>query len=154
MEVGLVGRDAPALHGEVLSLLPAFWGGRDVRQLHHPVWFRQFGSTAVAARDEAGGLLGYLLGAPTPRGGYVHVIATLPAVRGRGTARTLYARFAAEVASTGRTTVEAITLPTNATSVAFHRRLGFSATLVEDYAGPGEDRVCFTVDVGTLLEHG
>ena len=48
--------------------------------------------------------------------------------------------------------MEAITVPTNAASVAFHQRLGCTATAVEDYAGPGEDRLHFTADVGTLLD--
>jgi L-amino acid N-acyltransferase YncA len=152
VKVGPVGDDAVAFQDEVLSLLPAFWGERDVQHLHHPVWFRQFGEAAFAARDGAGILHGYLLGARTPRGGYAHVIATLPAVRTRGTGRALYARFAAQVAADGGTTVEAITVPTNTGSVAFHQRLGFIATLVEHYAGPGQDRIHFAVHARTLLD--
>lgn len=151
MEVGPVGRGAVAFHAEVLSLLPAFWGERDVRQLHHPVWFRQFGEAAVAARDESGTLIGYLLGGRTPLGGYAHVIATLPRVRARGTGRALYARFAEHVLAGAGTTVEAITVPTNTRSVAFHQRLGFTARLEQHYAGPDEHRMCFTVDAEVLL---
>ena len=151
MDVRPVGDDALVFQREVLSLLPLFWDDRDARHLHHPVWFRQLSGTALAARDETGALIGYLLGAPTPAGGYAHVVATLPAARGQGTGRALYARFAAAVSSSGPTTVEAITMPTNAGSVAFHRRLGFTAELVEDYAGPGEDRVLFRADAATLL---
>lgn len=152
MDVGPVGRDAVAFQGEVLSLLPAFWGEGDVRHLHHPVWFCQFSEAAMAARDEAGTLMGYLLGARTPHGGYAHVIATLPTVRARGTGRAMYARFAEYVLARAGTTVEAITVPTNTGSVAFHQRLGFTAMPVQHYAGPGEHRICFTVDAKTLLE--
>lgn len=152
MEIRPVGSDAVAFQGEVLSSLQAFWGERDVRHLYHPVWFHQFSEAAFAARDDAGSLLGHLLGARTPRGGYVHVIATLPTVRAGGIGRALYACFAARVADQGGTTVEAITMPTNIGSVAFHERLGFTATLVQQYAGPGEDRVHFAVDVSTLLD--
>lgn len=152
MQVESVAGDAPAFQREVLSLLPSFWDQRDVRHLHHPVWFRQFVHVALAARDEDGSLAGYLLGAPTPRGGYAHVIATLPAVRGQRVGAALYARFAAVVLAAPRSTVEAITVTTNTGSVAFHQRLGFTATLVKDYAGPGEDRVHFAVDAKTLLE--
>lgn len=152
MDVRPVDRDAPAFQREVLSLLAAFWGDRDVRHLHHPVWFRQLGRTALAARDETGVLIGYLLGAPTPHGGYAHVVATLPAVRGQGAGRALYAHFAAAVSAPAPAVVEAITMPSNTGSVAFHRRLGFTAALVTDYAGPGEDRVHFQVDAATLLD--
>lgn len=151
MEIGPVAADAVAFQDEVLSTLPSFWDERDVQHLHHPVWFHQFSGTAFAARDDAGDLHGYLLGALTPRGGYAHVIATLPSGRARGTGRALYARFAAHVAANGGTTVEAITVPTNTGSVAFHRRLGFTATLVEQYGGPGQDRVLFAVHAGALL---
>ncbi len=104
-----------ALQSEVLSQLAAFWDERDVRHLHHPVWFRQFGEAALVVRDEAGSLTGCLLGSRTSDGGYVHVVATLATVRGRGVGRALYGRFAAEVSASGRT------MPTNAGSVAFHR---------------------------------
>ena len=152
LDVRQVGVDALAFQRQVLLLLPAFWDDRDVGHLHHPVWFRQLGATALAARDETGALIGYLLGAPTPHGGYAHVVATLPAVRGQGAGRALYARFAAAITSDAPATVEAITMPTNTGSIAFHRRLGFTAELVEDYAGPGEDRVHFGVDAATLLD--
>lgn len=137
---------------EVLALLPLFWGGRDVRHLHHPVWFRQFGETALAARDAHGALCGYMPGAATPLGGYAHAVATLPEMRGHDVGRSLYARFAADVLARGGRAAEAITLPTNSGSIAFHQRLGFSAVLVADYAGPGEDRVHFRADAQMLLE--
>ena len=152
MDVRTVGGDAVAFQREVLAMLPAFWDDRDVGHLHHPVWFRQLGATALAARDGTGALLGYLLGAPTPHGGYAHVVAALPAARGQGLGRALYARFAAGVSCGAPATVEAITTPTNTRSVAFHRRLGFTAELVEDYAGPGEDRVHLRADAATLLD--
>lgn len=152
MQVQVVGQEAAHFQEEVLASLRAFWGGRDVRHLHHPLWFRQFGGAALAVRDEVGCLTGYLLGAPTPFGGYVHVIAILPALRGRGLGRALYAQFASGLSASGPMTVEAITVPTNTPSIAFHRRLGFTATVVRDYAGPGEDRVHFAVKAETLCD--
>jgi hypothetical protein len=41
--------------------------------------------------------------------------------------------------------LEAITATTNTGSVAFHERLGFSAEVVPDYAGPGQARVLFSL---------
>jgi len=125
-----------ALQGEVLAALGEFWGGRDVRHLHHPVWFRQLGDGARTARTGDGRLAGYLLGTRTPALAYVHVVAVRADARGLGVARALYE----DVLASGLP-VEAITTPGNTGSLAFHARLGFTAELVEDWAGPGEDRV-------------
>lgn len=56
--------DAPALFVQILEDLPSFWGDRDARQLHHPVWLRQFSPGALVVRD-GGRLLSYLLGVVT-----------------------------------------------------------------------------------------
>lgn len=42
---------------------------------------------------------------------------------------------------------KAIATPGNRASVDFHRSIGMSATLVPDYAGPGQDRVVFYADL-------
>ena len=125
-----------ALQREVLAALPAFWGPRDVRHLHHPVWFRQLGAGARAARRPDGRLVGYLLGTRTDALVYVHIVAVHADDRGRGVARALYE----DVLAAGLP-VEAITTPGNAGSLALHARLGFTAERVEDWAGPGEPRV-------------
>ena len=124
------------LQREVLAALGEFWGGRDVRHLHHAVWFRQLGAGARAARTADGRLVGYLLGTRTDALAYVHAVAVHPDARGRGVARDLYGDVLA-----GGLPVEAITTPGNAGSLAFHARLGFTAERVEDWAGPGEPRV-------------
>lgn len=128
---------------DVLASLSAFWDGRDVQHLHHPVWFRQFGDDALVARDPAGALAGYLLAHCTPSLAYIHVVSVHPTFRGQGVARSLYDRLLAEAGRQGTERVEAITTPTNEVSVEFHLRLGFAAERVIDYAGPGEDRVVF-----------
>jgi L-amino acid N-acyltransferase YncA len=48
----------------------------------------------------------------------------------------------------GRTAVEAITSPQNATSIAFHRAMGFTVSdPVKDYDGPSLDRVVFLREI-------
>jgi ribosomal protein S18 acetylase RimI-like enzyme len=122
---------------EILAGFDRFWDGRDLRALHHPMFARQFGDTGLVARRD-GELVGYLLGFVTGRGeGYVHLVAVRDDARGTGVARTLYERFAAG----GMTAVTAITSPGNTGSLAFHARLGFTATTVPDYSGPGQHRV-------------
>jgi ribosomal protein S18 acetylase RimI-like enzyme len=141
MTMTVVASPGPDFQPEVLEALAAFWDGRDVRHLHHPVWFRQFGDAALAARETDGELAGYMLAHCTPTLAYVHVVAVRPSSRGMGVARELYETIFARAAAEGAATVEAITTPQNQGSVAFHARLGFAAELVPDYAGPGQDRV-------------
>ena len=139
----------PALYAEVLAALPAFWGERDLRALHQPVWLRQLaGHTHVVRDDEL--LLGYLVGVVSTGGvAYVHLVATRQGARRRGVGRVLHTAFLEHARSSGAQRVEAITTPANEGSVAFHRRLGFAAQLVVDYAGPGQDRVLLTRPLGT-----
>lgn len=69
--------DGPSVFKEVLEDLPSFWGERDVRAQHQPVWFRQFASDAVIVRED-GVLLGYLLGTVTAHElAYVQLIASM-----------------------------------------------------------------------------
>lgn len=133
--------DGPSVFKEILDDLPSFWGERDMRIQHQPVWLRQFASDAVIVR-EGGILLGYLLGAVTTHElAYVQLIATRLDQRGRGLGRLLYDTFLSDARRRGARRVEAITATTNTGSIAFHQRLGFSADVVPDYAGPGQARI-------------
>lgn len=143
VEPALWTTSAPAFQREVLELVPECWPGRDVRFLHHPAWFRQFADAAFSARTDDGVLRGYLLAVLTRRLGYVHLIATHPTARRQGVARSMYDAFFTLAGAEGCAVTEAVTTPENRASIAFHGRLGFTATLVSDYAGPGEDRVHF-----------
>ena len=137
--------DGPSVFKEILKDLPSFWGERDMWAQHQPVWLRQFASDALIVRED-GVLLGYLLGAVTTHElAYVHLIATRTDQRGRGLGRLLYDTFLNDARRRGARRVEAITATTNTGSVAFHQRLGFSADVVPDYAGPGQARVLFSL---------
>jgi GNAT superfamily N-acetyltransferase len=144
MRVGhLPDGDGSTVLGEILADLPAFWGERDMLALHHPVWLRQFAPDALVVREQDE-LLGYLLGALTTRGlAYAHLIAVREDSRRRGVGKLLYDAFFTDAQRRGARRVEAITTTTNTESIAFHRRLGFSADVVADYAGPDEPRVLF-----------
>lgn len=157
-------RIEPLLSGDPAVLLAAvladhhdFWGGRDLRALHHPMWFRQFADAGLVAWQNGDGgrqrLVGYLLGAVTHGGlGYVHLIAVRASHRRRGLGRALWAQFV-ESASVARVReVQAITTPANRDSIAFHTGLGLAAELISDYAGPGQDRVLFHARLQTLRD--
>ena len=140
----LLDGDGPAVLAEILADLPAFWGGRDMRALHHPVWLHQFASDAVVAREDEV-LVGYLLGAVTAQGlAYAHVIAVRTETRGRGVGRRLYEEFFDGAQRHGASRVDAITTMANTASIAFHDKLGFTADVLTDYAGPDAPRILFS----------
>ena len=129
---------------EILRNLRRFWGDRDLRHLHHPMFFSEFADTAFIARraDAPSEIAGYLLGFVAPTGdGYIHLVAVRDDARALGLGRRLYERFAVVAARRGATALKAITSPENQGSIAFHRRMGFTVTLEEDYQGSGQPRV-------------
>lgn len=129
---------------QVLADHPRYWGERDLRDLHLLALVQEFGETCLVARSDDG-VLGYLIGFVTPDGtGYVHLIATRDDARGSGLGRDLYGVFAEAARRQGAVRLKAITSPGNKGSAAFHRSLGFDIRVVEDYNGPGEDRVVFS----------
>jgi ribosomal protein S18 acetylase RimI-like enzyme len=129
------------------------WWGRPVQDSLLRLFFEHFLPMSRAAQA-AGNIVGFVVGFQSqthPSVAYAHFIAVAPEYRKAGLARSLYESFFAEARVRGCTSVEAITAPINAGSLAFHRRLGFelvpSATLVEgvpvsvDHDGPGRHRV-------------
>jgi len=131
---------------EILRNFERFWGDRDLRHLHHPMFFCEFADTALVARRSAGPageIAGYLLGFVAPTGdGYIHFVAVRDDGRGLGLGRRLYETFTAAALERGATGLKALTSPGNERSLAFHRQMGFTEmTLEEDYAGSGRTRV-------------
>ena len=142
-------RATPQDFGQILAAQGEFWGDRDLRDRHHPMYLHEFGDTALVLRDPDGTVQGYLFGfvAPT-RVGYVHLVGVRESHRRRGLGRLLYAEFSRLAAERGAESLKAITTPSNALSIAFHTGLGMHAELAPGYGGPGEDRVIF---VGELV---
>jgi GNAT superfamily N-acetyltransferase len=128
----------------IVSSLEDFWGERDVRHLHHPLFVRELGDTSLVLRDPHGTINAYLFGFVAPsRVGYVHVVGVRSSRRREGLARALYSAFTRLALARGAVILKAITTPTNAGSIAFHHSLGMAATEVADYAGPGQARMVF-----------
>lgn len=130
---------------DILRDYPRFWGDSEFpRQLHHPMFFVEFGDTAFIARDEdTGQVVAYLLGFVAPTGdGYIHLVAVRDDVRARGLGRTLYQAFERAARGKGATGLKALTSPENHASRALHAALGFTdQTHVEDYGGSGRTRI-------------
>lgn len=149
--------------GRVLAVLDDWWAGfqgldgaRQRVLLLPRLFFQHFTDTSYLVERTDGQLIGFLIGFVSqsrPDVAYVHCVGIDPALRRTGVASALYRRFFADVAARGARTVECITSPGNATSVAFHTRLGFSiqpgqadvdgVAVQRDYDGPGLDRVAF-----------
>jgi ribosomal protein S18 acetylase RimI-like enzyme len=134
-------------YAEIMSSLPVFWGERDVRALHHPMFVHEFRDTALSVRAPSGEVAGYLLGFINSTLGYVHLVGVRDSYRRRGVGRSLYDEFTRHARDRGATSLKAITTPGNRASIHFHRAIGMSSTFVADYGGPGQDRVVFRADL-------
>jgi GNAT superfamily N-acetyltransferase len=142
--VGLAELSATVVRARLLADHDRFWDV-DTRQLHHPVWFHQFGGFGAVARSADGEDVGYVLGAVTAdRLAYLHLLAVRDDRRHKGLGRRLAGWFDVLAAATGARVVQAVTRPDDAAAVAFHERLGAAAHLSRDHAGPGEDRLVLT----------
>lgn len=134
----------PSDYGRVIGVVDVWWGGRRMAPMLPRLFFVHFESTSFIA-EEDGELAGFLCGflsQTNPDEAYVHFVGVDPERRGEGIGRALYERFFDVVRRDGRTVVRAVTAPTNADSVAFHRELGFEVERVaENYDGRGGDRV-------------
>ena len=135
----------PADYGRVIQHVNAWWGDREMAPMLPKLFFVHFEGTSFVAENEAGELVGFLVGFQSQSDrseAYVHFVGVAPAQRGSGLGRALYERFVEAVRAHGCTIVRCVTSPANEDSLAFHTRLGFEVDRVAaDYDGPGEDRV-------------
>ncbi|MCU0262708.1 MAG: GNAT family N-acetyltransferase [Candidatus Nanopelagicales bacterium] len=138
----------------VLATLSAWSSGRDFHALLPRLFFAHFSATSLIAEDADARLAGFVVAFVSqahPGTGYIHFVWVSPEQRGHGVARTLYERVFVLLRECGCRHVEAVTIPENAGSLAFHERMGFTAVgtggspfeapVVTDHAGPGEHRV-------------
>ena len=109
------------------------------------LFFIHFEGTSFVAEDPDGELLGFVCGFLSQTAddeAYIHFVGVTPEDRGDGLGRALYERFFEAARANGRTSVRCVTSPVNQESLAFHEAMGFQVErVVEDYDGPGEDRV-------------
>ncbi|MBA3374821.1 MAG: GNAT family N-acetyltransferase [Actinobacteria bacterium] len=138
-------RAKPSDYGRVIGRVNVWWGGREMAPMLPRLFFLHFEGTSFVAEDGEGDLAGFLCGflsQTDSEEAYIHFVGVSPEHRGTGVGRTLYERFFAEVHEDGRSVVRCVTSTANEDSVAFHEALGFQVDrVVEDYDGPGEDRV-------------
>jgi len=122
------------------------WSGGPTAVLAHPVFFHELGELArVAERD--GNVIGFLLGFAIDgerRTGYIHLVGIHPEFRRRGVGRTLLESFESDCRARRCERLKSVAAPGNDTVISFLHSLGWTSTLVEDYAGPGRSRVVFS----------
>ena len=149
----------------ILSNHAMYWESELTLQLHHPMFFEEFGDTAFVIRIEET-IAAYLFGffAQTGPVAYVHMVAVHPAHRRKGLARTLYDHFIRVARARGSTALKATASPMNGLSIRFHTALGMQmdgellspeehapglrgVRAVRGYLRPGVDRVVFRRDL-------
>ncbi len=143
----------PDDHARVIRIVDSWWGGQAMSAMSPKLFFVHFCETSFIAevKDD---LIGFLVGFLSPavlEEAYIHFVGVHPDYRKRGVGRRLYEQFFEAARKAGRCRVLCVTSPTNHTSLAFHRRMGFrpcgrvedrsEIPIHRDYDGPGEDRV-------------
>lgn len=129
----------------LVSVLDRWWGG-PAGQHAHPVFYYELGEHARVAEYDGeivGFLLGFITGGSEPVG-YIHLVGIHPDHRRRGVGKVLYESFIARCAEAGVHRLKTIAATGAEGQLDFHESLGFTAEVVEDYAGPGRARVVFT----------
>jgi GNAT superfamily N-acetyltransferase len=131
-------------YDHIVRVIDRWWDG-PTSALAHPIFFYELGTLARVVEHE-GRLVGFLLGFIAPEGpiGYVHLVGIDPDYRRRGVASELYGSFELACRERGCTSMKAVTTLGNEGSVEFHLAQGWKSTLVDDYAGPGRNRVVFS----------
>jgi ribosomal protein S18 acetylase RimI-like enzyme len=141
----------------ISSNLDAWWGGRNMSPMLPKLWFKDFATTSFAIRGDDSRPIAFLVGYISQSDktkAYVHFVGVDPEYRTEGLGRSLYEAFATKAFDLGANRIEAVTSPSNTTSLRFHESLGFmakdrSGRLVlptqalghRNFDGIGEDRV-------------
>ena len=135
-------------YDHIVQVIDRWWGG-PTSALAHPVFFYELGELARVVEHD-GILVGFLFGFAAPgsdpartRVGYVHLVGIHPDYRRRGVGRVLYQTFEEDCRSVGCTLLKSLTNAGNEGSLAFHAAMGWSATRIDDYAGPARPRIVF-----------
>jgi len=125
----------PIDHQKVLSVMPDWWGGRDLRSMLPKVFFVHFCNTSFVVEAE-NQLIGFLVGFMSQTDenvGYIHFVGVHPEFRKEGIGRKLYDQFFKQCELNKRTIIKSCTSPINKLSISFHQRMGFTIE-----AGDGE----------------
>ena len=116
----------PSDHEKVISVMPEWWGGRDLSSSVLKVFFIHFSNTTYIAEinNELVGFLVGFMSQSEENVGYVHFAGVHPNFRKSGIGRLLVERFYESCKKNNRWIVKSCTSPINKLSIAFHKKLG------------------------------
>jgi ribosomal protein S18 acetylase RimI-like enzyme len=140
----------PADFDAIIAVVDDWWG-RPIANALPRLFLDHFFATSsiVETPTEMAAFLIAFLSPSRPDDAYIHFVGVHPDHRASGLARELYERFFEASARDGRVRVTAITAPTNAASIAFHERMGFSVRgPISGYNRPGTAHVVFERRIG------
>lgn len=145
----------PLDHEKIVSVIPEWWGGRDLSSSILKIFFIHFKNTIYIA-DFGGELVGFLVGFMSQAEqevGYIHFVGVHPQFRRLGIGRVLYEQFYAACRAIGRSVVKSCTSPINKLSIDFHRQMSFEiepgdgmaddVPITLDYLGKDDHKVLF-----------
>jgi GNAT superfamily N-acetyltransferase len=117
----------PSDHENVISVMLAWWGGRDLSSLALKVFFIHFSNTSYVAEigDDLVGFLVGFLSQSEQNTGYIHLVGVHPNYREVGLGRLLYEKYYEACRSNNRSIVKSCTSPINKLSIKFHSAMGF-----------------------------
>ena len=143
----------PADYDAIAAVVDDWWG-RPIGGSLPRLFLDHFHTTSLVAEQADGALAGFLVGFVSPARpaeAYIHFVGVSPDHRRSGLGQRLYEAFFDLARAEGRRVVRSVTSPVNSGSIAFHRRLGFTASEpVPDYDGPGRDLVTFRIDLESM----
>lgn len=116
----------PSDHEKVVSVMPEWWGGRNLSSSVLKIFFIHFSNTTYIAEIN-GELVGFLVGFMSQTEanvGYIHFAGVHPEFRKSGIGRSLVQRFYEACKENNRSIVKSCTSPTNKLSIDFHKRMG------------------------------
>ncbi len=142
----------------VIERLNIWWKGRDMVDMLPRLFFIHFQDTGFVCL-EGDTIIGFITGfisSAQKETAYIHFVGVDPAFRRCQVATTLYSVFLQRCRKRKIRFVKCVTSPVNTISIAFHQRMGFEASdldsqdkpvPVQNYDGPGQDRIVFTLQV-------
>ena len=145
----------PLDYENIVSVMPEWWGGRDLSSSVLKVFFIHFKNTTFIAEigyQRIGFLVGFM-SQSEENVGYIHFAGVHPQFRKVGIGRLLYEEFYSACRANDRSIIKSCTSPVNKLSIKFHQKMGFEiesgdgivddVSVTLDYLGNGNPKVLF-----------
>lgn len=142
----------------VIERLNEWWRGRNMADMLPRLFFIHFQDTSFVCLkgDRIIGFISGFISSTQQDSGYIHFAGVDPDFRRCRVATSLYYAFFDCCKKGNIKYVKCVTSPVNNVSIAFHQSLGFKAfsydsqdrpVPVQNYDGPGQDRVIFKLQL-------